>query len=72
MMQQEKVKQISELKGKHKLASWGNQIRSYVLHPYHLVKDLRTGFEVSDTKKVLDGDLDDFIKQYLKKYAAVV
>ncbi len=50
-----------------KIAGWGRQIRSYVLHPYKLVKDLRTEYETSDTVSVLDGDLDPFIESYLKK-----
>jgi peptide chain release factor 2 len=45
---------------------WGHQIRSYVLQPYQLVKDLRTGIERSDTQKVLDGDLDEFVEASLK------
>jgi len=49
------------------LASWGHQIRSYVLHPYKLVKDLRTNYEENNAEKVLDGDLDLFIENYLKK-----
>lgn len=72
IMNEQKVKHLSELKGKFKLASWGNQIRSYVLHPYHLVKDLRTGYETSNTKEVLDGDLEEFVIAYLKKFANVV
>jgi peptide chain release factor 2 len=54
------------LKGKHVEAGWGNQIRSYVLHPYHMVKDLRTGHETANTDAVLDGRLDDFMEAYLR------
>jgi len=58
---------VSELKGPNQSAEWGNQIRSYVLHPYKMVKDLRTSHETSDAAKVLDGDLDPFIDTYLEK-----
>ena len=56
----------ARLKGKHVEAGWGNQIRSYVLHPYHMVKDLRTNYETGNTSAVLDGALDGFIKAYLE------
>jgi len=72
MMEDQKVKSISDLKGTFKMASWGNQIRSYVLHPYHLVKDLRTQYESSDTKGVLDGQIEPFVIAYLKKFSSVV
>ena len=55
----------AELEGQKKKIEWGSQIRSYVLHPYKMVKDLRTGYETSDTQGVLDGDLNDFMKVFL-------
>ena len=55
----------AELEGQKKKIEWGSQIRSYVLHPYKMVKDLRTGYETSDTQAVLDGDLNEFMKVYL-------
>ena len=57
---------IADIKGEYRPASWGNQIRSYVLHPYKMVKDLRTDYEVGNAESVLDGDLDGFIEEELK------
>lgn len=66
-MEQEKIhEEQSRLKGEHVSAGWGNQIRSYVLHPYHMIKDLRTGFETGNSSAVLDGDIQSFIEAYLQ------
>lgn len=65
-LEKEKEKEIKEIKGKKVAIEFGNQIRSYVLHPYRLVKDLRTGVETTEVEEVLDGNLDKFIEAEIK------
>lgn len=65
LQQEQRAEKIEELKGPSPQEQWGMQIRNYVLHPYTLVKDTRTGFETNETQKVLEGNLDDFIDAYL-------
>jgi peptide chain release factor 2 len=63
---QEEEKELADLRGEYQKAEWGSQIRSYVLHPYQMVKDHRTNYETGNTQAVLDGDLDGFIEAYLR------
>ena len=67
MKQAEKNEEVASLRGEYTKAEWGSQIRSYVLHPYQMVKDHRTDYEWGNTQAVLDGDLDDFMEAYLKQ-----
>jgi len=66
LKEEEKAKELAELKGKPISIEWGHQIRSYVIHPYKLVKDLRTNIETSNIESVLDGDLEEFVKAEIK------
>lgn len=68
--EEQRASEIKQIRGDAVKAEWGQQIRNYVFHPYKLVKDVRTSHETSDIASVMDGDLDPFIKSYLKhKYA---
>lgn len=66
LQRQQQEQELAKIKGDHIKAEWGSQIRSYVLHPYQLVKDHRTGHETGNTTAVLDGDLEGFIEAYLR------
>jgi peptide chain release factor 2 len=66
LKQQEQEEALAELRGEYQKVEWGSQIRSYVLHPYQMVKDHRTDFETGNTQAVLNGDLDGFIEAYLR------
>jgi peptide chain release factor 2 len=67
LKQQQQVEELEQIKGDHIAAEWGSQIRSYVLHPYQMVKDHRTNYETGNTNNVLDGDIDPFIEAYLRE-----
>lgn len=67
LQEEERKKTEMAMKGGYKTPGWGNQIRSYVLHPYHMIKDLRTDYETGNTDAVLDGELDGFIEEELRK-----
>lgn len=63
-----RMEKRSEIEANKKKIEWGSQIRNYVLHPYKLIKDVRTGHETGNVEAVLDGDLNDFLKSYLMTY----
>lgn len=69
---EERAKELSDLRGEYKKAEFGNQIRSYVLHPYQMVKDHRTSYESGNTGAVLDGHLNDFMEAYLRANAGTL
>lgn len=64
--EEEKLTKISDIKGEYKIAGWGNQIRNYILHPYKMVKDLRTGVELNDPESVLNGDIDELVEAEIR------
>ncbi len=65
-IEEEQKEKIDELRGEYKEIAWGNQIRSYIFHPYSLVKDHRTNIEVGNINSVMDGEIDIFINAYLR------
>jgi peptide chain release factor 2 len=66
MKREEQDKHMAQLRGEYVKAEWGSQIRSYVLHPYQMVKDHRNEHEVGNAQSVLDGEIDSFIEAYLR------
>jgi peptide chain release factor 2 len=68
--ERKRAEELASERGEQKDVAWGSQIRSYTLHPSQRVKDHRTGHEVGDAQRVLDGDLDGFVREYLLKAAA--
>lgn len=71
LKEEEKKEKIEDLQGKYTQIAWGSQIRSYIFHPYALVKDHRTDVEIGDVERVMDGDIDPFIIEYLKKMPSI-
>ena len=69
---QKRREEQSKVEGQKKKIEWGSQIRNYVLHPYKMIKDVRTNTETSHVNDVLDGDLNIFIKAYLMEYGSVL
>ena len=67
LLRQQETKKVEELQGKLMDIEWGSQIRSYVLHPYQMVKDHRTNYETGNVDAVLDGDISGFIEAYLEQ-----
>jgi peptide chain release factor 2 len=67
LMRKQQAEELAQIKGDYVKAEWGSQIRSYVLHPYQMVKDHRTGVEIGNAQAVLDGHLDPFIEAYLRQ-----
>ncbi|WP_142301317.1 peptide chain release factor 2 [Shouchella clausii] len=68
---EEQERELAEIRGEQKEIGWGSQIRSYVFHPYSMVKDHRTGFEIGNTNSVMDGEIDGFIDAYLRQSLAM-
>lgn len=66
ILEENRLKEISQIKGDYKLAGWGNQIRNYILHPYKLVKDLRSNLESSNPESILDGNIEEFLEAQLR------
>jgi peptide chain release factor 2 len=66
LQEQQRAEQRQELKGEHQSNEWGSQIRSYVVHPYTLVKDHRTGFEMGNVQAVLDGEVKPLMESFLR------
>ncbi len=69
IQEEEQKEAIEDIQGQYSQIAWGSQIKSYVLHPYSMVKDHRTNYEVGNVDRVMDGDIDDFIKEYLMQAA---
>jgi len=66
-----KLEEKQKIEGQKKKIEWGSQIRNYVLHPYKMVKDLRTSYETGNVQAVLDGEINEFIKRYLMEFGGL-